>query len=126
MKLKLRWHVCVLTVCIVSTSEQAESAPPPSTTNAGSLIVTQLPKSLQLDPFYQKSVSANGYPVIGSKRVSGYALKEAAYLINMMLAERPDLRKVMIASGSRMIVMAHDEFTTDIPENSVGRASGRL
>jgi hypothetical protein len=50
--------------------------------------------------------------------VNDYALKEAAYLINMMLAKRPDVRDAMIKSGSRMIVMAHDEYTTDIPEHS--------
>ncbi len=72
--------------------------------------------SMKLDPFYTKYVNAGGYAVVSSSRVSDYALKEAAYLIDMMLSKRPDVRKAMIASGSRMIVMAHDEFTTDIPE----------
>ena len=34
------------------------------------------------------------------------------------LAHRPDVREAMIRSGSRLIVMAHDEFTTDVPEHS--------
>jgi hypothetical protein len=50
--------------------------------------------------------------------VSDYALKEAAYLVDMMLARRPDIRKAMIESGSRLVVMAHDEYTTDVPEHS--------
>jgi hypothetical protein len=33
-----------------------------------------------------------------------------------MLSKRPDVRRAMIGSGSRLIVMAHDEFTSDIPE----------
>lgn len=78
--------------------------------------VTAPPKSLKLDPFYEKYTHANGYPVVASARVDDYALKEAAYLVDLMLAERPDVRKAMIASGSRLIVMAHSEFTTDIPE----------
>ncbi|MEQ8762808.1 MAG: hypothetical protein RL885_02695 [Planctomycetota bacterium] len=80
------------------------------------LRVTKVPKSLELDPFYEKYVSANGYPVVASKKVDDYALLEAAHLINLMLAHRPDVRKAMIEGGSRMVVMAHDEFTTDIPE----------
>ncbi len=82
------------------------------------LRVTQVPSELELDAFYEKYVSANGYPVVSSEKVDDYALLEAAHLINLMLAERPDVRKAMIKSGSRMIVMAHDEFTTDVPEHS--------
>ena len=35
-----------------------------------------------------------------------------------MLARRPDVKAAMVRSGSRMIVMAHDEYTTDVPEHS--------
>jgi hypothetical protein len=80
--------------------------------------VRQPPSELKLPAFYSKYVSATGYPIVGSSRVNDYALKEAAYLIDMMLAERPDIRVAMIQSGSRMIVMSHDEYTTDIPEHS--------
>ncbi|MFN3194162.1 MAG: hypothetical protein ACE361_26875 [Aureliella sp.] len=74
------------------------------------------PASLKLSPFYKKYVSASGYPVVSSGKVNDYALLEAAYLIDMMLAQRPDVRKAMIDSGSRMIVMGYSEWTTDIPE----------
>ncbi|MHC4880014.1 MAG: hypothetical protein ACYTGL_26480 [Planctomycetota bacterium] len=80
--------------------------------------VTAPPDSLEFDPFYQKHISANGYPIVASEKVSDYALREAAYLVNMMLARRPDVREAMVKGGSRLIVMAHDEFTTDIPEHS--------
>jgi hypothetical protein len=78
--------------------------------------VTRPPKDLGLDPFYTKYVDADGYPIVASEKVNDYALKEAAYLVNMMLRGRPDVRKAMIQSGSRLIVMAHNEFTTDLPE----------
>ncbi|WP_218933122.1 zinc-dependent peptidase [Roseimaritima multifibrata] len=80
--------------------------------------VTAPPSDLKVGPFYAKYVSASGYPIVSSAKVNDYALKEAAYLIDMMLAERPDLRKVMVANGSRLIVMSYQEFTTDIPEHS--------
>lgn len=66
--------------------------------------------------FYTQVVRAQGYPICGSEKVSPYALKEAAYLADLMLAKRPDVRGAMIASGSRLCILAHDEFTTDQPE----------
>ncbi|QDU37546.1 hypothetical protein Mal4_18600 [Maioricimonas rarisocia] len=78
--------------------------------------VTAPPAELELDPFYAKYVSAGGYPIVSSANVSDYALKEAAWLVDLMLSRRPDVREAMIRSGSRLIVMAHDEFTTDVPE----------
>ena len=80
--------------------------------------VTAPPAEMKLPPFYKKYVSANGYPIVSSGKVNDYALKEAAYLANMMLAKRPDVRKAMVDGGSRLVVMAHDECTTDVPEYS--------
>ena len=76
------------------------------------------PADLKVDAFYQKYTSVDGYPIIASGKVDAYALKEAAYLVRMMLAHRPDLRKAMVKNGSRLIIIAHSEFTTDIPEYS--------
>jgi hypothetical protein len=76
------------------------------------------PAELKLDSVYTKYISASGYPIVASDKVNNYALKEAAYLVDMMLAKRPDVREAMIDSGSRLIVMAHCELTTDIPEHS--------
>jgi hypothetical protein len=78
--------------------------------------VTAPPPEMKLPDFYRKYVSAGGYPIVSSASVNDYALKEAAYLVDLMLAKRPDVRKAMIDSGSRMIVMGHQEFTTDVPE----------
>jgi hypothetical protein len=80
--------------------------------------VVEPPAALQLAPFYQKCVLADGYPIVSSQRVNDYALKEAAWIVNQMLASRPDVRKAMIGSGSRLVVMAYNEFTTDVPEHA--------
>jgi hypothetical protein len=88
-------------------------------------VVSQVPvQAFRHDPnakdgvpaFYTQVVRAHGYPICGSARVSSYALKEAAYLADLMLVKRPDVREAMIASGSRLCILAHDEFTTDQPE----------
>lgn len=80
--------------------------------------VTAPPAELKLDKFYAKYVSANGYPIVGSAKVDDFAMKEAAYLVNLMLAKRPDVKDAMVKSGSRMIVMDYQELTTQIPEHS--------
>jgi hypothetical protein len=66
--------------------------------------------------FYTQRVSANGYPIVASAKVNPYALREAAHLVNQMLAHRPDVREAMIQSGSRLCLLAWNEFTTDQPE----------
>lgn len=74
------------------------------------------PAEMNAPKFYSKYVDAGGYPVLASATVDDYALKEAAYLIELMLGERPDIKHAMVASGSRMLIIAHNEYTTDLPE----------
>lgn len=118
----IRVMVCCLAFCWTAGAQEGlPEGKPVSDSNdkiLQALKVVPPPADLGLDPFYSKFVSANGYPVVSSSRVNDYALKEAAYLINLMLDQRPDVRKAMIEGGSRMVVMAYSEFTTDIPEHS--------
>lgn len=78
--------------------------------------VRAVPASLKAPAFYKKFISANGYPIVASEKVNDYALKEAAYLVNLLLSQRPDVRKAMVESGSRMSILAYNEFTTDQPD----------
>lgn len=66
--------------------------------------------------FYTQRVSAKGFPIVASARVNPYALKEAAFLVDQMLAHRPDIREAMVKSGARLCIIAWNEFTTDQPE----------
>jgi hypothetical protein len=52
---------------------------------------------------------------VASEKVNPYALKEAAYICDLMLAKRPDVLDAMIKSGTRLCIMTHDEYTTDLP-----------
>lgn len=105
-------------VCVICDEGRCGVAAEPTSSATGSYEVMVPPPELELSRFYKKYVNADGYPIVSSDKVDDYALKEAAYLVDMMLAERPDVRKAMIESGSRLIVMAHTEFTTDVPEHS--------
>ena len=83
--------------------------------SGGAAQVMPPPPALNIPAFYKKYLSADGYPIVASEKVNDYALKEAAYLINLMLAKRPDVRAAMIKSGSRMCIIGCSEFTTDLP-----------
>jgi hypothetical protein len=78
--------------------------------------ITAPPAELKAPDFYKKHISAGGYPIVASDKVNDYALREAAYLVDLMLAKRPDVKEAMIASGSRLCIMAYNEYTTDLPE----------
>ena len=102
----------------LSFSSDVYTAEPRSDGEQTTYKVNSPPAAMKLSPFYRKYISASGYPIVSSGKVNDYALKEAAYLADMMLARRPDVRKAMIDGGSRLVVMAYDEFTTDVPEHS--------
>lgn len=105
-------------LCVICAEGRLGMAAEPNSSAEKEYQVTTPPAELKLVPFYKKYLDAGGYPIVSSDKVNDYALREAAYLVDMMLSARPDLRKVMVASGSRLIVIAHSEFTTDIPEYS--------
>ena len=99
---------------IVGRADQAER-----------VVTSQVPvQGFRFDPpdkdgvpaFYTQRVSAGGFPIVASAQVNPYALKEAAYLVDLMLAKRPDVRAAMIQSGARLSILAWNEFTCDQPE----------
>ena len=66
--------------------------------------------------FYTQRIEAHGFPIVASAKVNPYALKEAAYLTDLMLAKRPDVLAAMVKSGARLCILAWNEFTCDQPE----------
>ena len=77
-----------------------------------------LRKQLELAPFYQKYVAVAGFPIVGSANVSDAALREAAWIVRHMVGQRDDLLQAMAANKVRLVVMAWNEYTTDVPEHS--------
>jgi cyclophilin family peptidyl-prolyl cis-trans isomerase len=69
-----------------------------------------------LDPFYQKHITVGQLPIVGSEKVSDFALLEAAYIIRHMLEGRDDILQALATNGVKVVVMAHNEYTTDLPE----------
>src|SRR4051794_35711391 len=77
-----------------------------------------LQQKLHLSPFYKKSLDNHGLWIISSEKPSDFALQEAAWIIDHVLANRDDLREALVKSNVRIVVMATTEFTTDVPEHS--------
>jgi hypothetical protein len=76
-----------------------------------------LRSELKLDAFYHKCIVRDGLAILASGKVSDHAVREAAYIVDRMLAGRPDLRRALVKNKVRVAVMAPDEFTTAIPEH---------
>jgi hypothetical protein len=93
-----------------------------TTANAAEYKVETVPESLQkewkLSPFYKKVVLTKDFPIISSDKVSDYGLKEAAYLVDQLLAGRDDVRMAMVKNKVRLSIMSPTEFTLDVPEHS--------
>jgi cyclophilin family peptidyl-prolyl cis-trans isomerase len=83
-------------------------------------VLSPIPEAIRtkfkLDPFYQKCVLVGSLPVVGSIKPSDYALKEAAHIIQQMVSQRPEILSALSTNGVKLVVMAHDEYTTDLPE----------
>lgn len=73
---------------------------------------------LDLDPFYEKYVNADGLAIVSSGKVPDAALERARDIIDDMLANRADIRATMARWGMIVAIMAVSEVTTDIPEHS--------
>jgi hypothetical protein len=77
-----------------------------------------LREQLELAPFYQKHITVAGFPIVGSAEASDHALREAAWIVRHVVGERDDILQAMAANKVRLVVMAWDEYTTDVPEHS--------
>lgn len=82
------------------------TAPPPEIVDRFKLDTT----------FYRKYADANGYPILGSSKVTDAAMAIVRDQVIYMLGNRPDVRDTMIAHGGRVVVMAETEYTMDVPE----------
>ncbi len=79
-------------------------------------VLSPPPTDWNVPDFYAQAIEADGYPIVASKKVNPYALREAAWIVGGLLKNIPDVRQAMIDSGSRLSILAPDEFTTDLPE----------
>jgi cyclophilin family peptidyl-prolyl cis-trans isomerase len=86
------------------------------------LVVTPVSDELRaefdLAPFYKKSVTLGSFPGVGSAEVSDEALLEAAWIVQRVLRGRQDILDAMADQKVRLVVMAWNEFTTDVPEHA--------
>ena len=94
-----------LTACSATRQEPLPQIGPP-------------PARLALHPFYTRTIEAAGIPISSSGKVPDAALRAAHSIVVEMLAHRPDLQRAMVRQGQRLVIMAQDEGTTDLPEQA--------
>ncbi|MCH2137939.1 MAG: hypothetical protein MK074_02675 [Phycisphaerales bacterium] len=70
-----------------------------------------------LAPHYDQVEMVGPLPVLASDRTHPVALMEATWLIEQMIGHRPEILAAMADRRCRFVIMAHDEFTTDVPEH---------
>ena len=102
------WLLACLTTLCVSQALGAAVGPVPENVR----------RDFKLNSFYQKHLDLDGFPVLGSSNVSDYAMREAAWIVRQMLTNRADILHALATSRARLVVMAHNEYTTDIPEQA--------
>jgi cyclophilin family peptidyl-prolyl cis-trans isomerase len=81
-------------------------------------VPAELRQRLGLAEFYQKSTQIDGFPIVGSAKVSDFALLEASWIVRQMMTHRADILKAMATHKVRLAVMAATEYTTDVPEHA--------
>ncbi|HVJ81329.1 MAG TPA: peptidylprolyl isomerase [Planctomycetia bacterium] len=109
----MRTAMALLAACL-----GAFAAPPAPAAYDVVPIPEALRTKLKLAPFYQKFVDVDGFPIVSSARTTDHALKEAAWIVRKMIGERADVRAAMIRANVRLVVMARNEYTTDLPEQA--------
>lgn len=109
---RLRCHILFLFLCFSANAFSFQVATlnvaPPT---------KDVREKFKLDDFYQKHVLIEGFPIVGSAKVSDAAIREAYWIVQKMLDGRSDVLKAMAANNTRLAVMAFNEYTTDIPEH---------
>lgn len=112
--------IAVVVACWLAQFRPAAPQPPPFAPSPALAEVKSPPAwlrdELRLDPFYQEYVDDDGLPLLASGKCSPYALLEAKNLVDHLLAHRPAIRTALIDHHVRVVVMASDEMTTDVPE----------
>lgn len=98
-----------LVALLFSATTRAATIDPPS---------EELVKTLGLSPFYTKHLDVEGFPIVGSAKVSDYAFREAEYLMRKTIGHRPDILHALAANHVRLVIMAPTEMTTNVPEHS--------
>jgi len=103
-----------------SSSDRTEANTAPAEVELGKVAPPppEIVPRLNLSPFYQKHVDVGGLPIISSQEVPDAALLEAAWLVRQMVGPRTDILQTLGRNRVRLVVMAHTEMTTDIPEHS--------
>lgn len=66
--------------------------------------------------FYKKYMNLKGVPVAAAGEVDDRALQRTYFIVDHLLAGRPDIIQCMASNGTRLIIIGKDQVYTDMPE----------
>ncbi len=118
MKTKLYFVIILLTFLAFialpnSFGQRPYSVPEPVKPSAA------VREAFNLDEFYQQWIDVDGFPILASKKVSPYAVKEVAWLIHQITRHSPTALQAMVENKVRFSIIGHNERTTEIPEHRI-------
>lgn len=99
--------ILVSVVCCSTKKEQQATA---------ATVVSAVPASLNIAPFYKKYVDADGIAVVSSDKVQDEALIRASKVVTQILSKRPDVKDYMVSKGCRVMIIGANEEVCDLPE----------
>jgi len=70
----------------------------------------------ELPDFYQQFLDAGGIGIAAPADVSPFALREAAYLMNQVLDELPQVRAKLVAHDFCFVIMGSHQMITELPQ----------
>jgi cyclophilin family peptidyl-prolyl cis-trans isomerase len=85
-------------------------------TNDVGPVPEEIRREWKLDELYQKYIPVGPLPVVSSTNTSDFALREAVYIVQHVLDGRDDIIRTLAERRAKVVVMAYNEYTTDLPE----------
>lgn len=115
-----RAMMVVLLALALAAPARAEETPAAPARDVDDVRIRPVPKTKRggRTPFYTRRATVDGFVIQASDGPADAALLEAAWIVRNMLAARPKLLATLVRRGVRLTVMAHDEFTTQVPEHA--------
>ena len=110
------WGPLLLVLCAPGQAAAAEAPPPVSAPPASFFAALPTRDREAARQFYRKYLDVRGLPVAASAAVADAALQRTHEIVTHMLAGRPDVLRVMVTNGTRLIIIGKDQVYTDMPE----------
>jgi hypothetical protein len=103
-------HALVVTTDVHGQATKLEIGPRPTP-----VIVAPPPPGMNLPPYYQKYLDADGIKILASAKVPDEALIDTRKWVTTMLGQNPTIRQAMARHGATVVILPENEPITSVP-----------